>query len=160
MTIVKVEELARDFEIEIAGKAFVFVRSLETLKTVEDAVGPAYAFGQKIDRRGAQLGELVRLYSALVRKAPQPPTTRQIEEWVFETGTHHVRLAIWLCTLTLGAKELEAVLAARQTGTEREDANAPRPFAPTDAPSGATSLDWHNLLAGLRPNSGDAPTMN
>lgn len=160
MSIVRAEELVRDFEIEVAGRTFVFVRSFETLKTVEDAVGAAFAFGQKIDRREATFGELVRLYSALVRKAPQPPTTRDIEEWVFASGTHHVRLAIWLCTLTLGAKELEAVLAARKTGTEREDAEAPRPFEPTDEPNGATSLDWPTVLAGLRRNSGEPPTLN
>jgi len=158
--MIRVEDLlALEFECEIAGTSHAIGRSLETLKCIEEAAGmSAAAFADRIDRRAATIAELTRVYAAVLRRVPKAPTNRQIEEWLYATGTHHVRFAIWVCSLTIGSDVLDQVLNARRTGAPPPQEGGRRPFDPMDGSTGTSSWDWASALAGLRPSSGPPPT--
>jgi hypothetical protein len=153
--------LALELDITIAGFEIFVERSLETLKCIEEAAGmSAAAFAARVERREATISELGRVYHALVRRLKKAPTQQQIEEWLYARGTDDNRFAIWCYSLTIGADVLEQVLSARNTGTPPSKEDGRSPLDPTDGSTGASSLDWGTVLAGLPRNSGARPGSN
>jgi hypothetical protein len=147
--------LALELDITIAGFEIFVERSLETLKCIEEAAGmSAAAFAARVERHEATIIELRKVYSALLRRVPKAPTDQQIEEWLYSRGTDDKRFAIWCYSLTIGADHLEQVLNARRTGSPPSKEGGRSPLDPTDGSTGALSLDWVTVLAGLPRNSG------
>lgn len=149
-------ELAHGAVLEICGKEIEFKRSLENLRRVESVVGAAASFAARLDARQATQAEIARVYVSLLRGAIDAPSTLDVEKWVFDKGSRHGELSLFVLSLTLGCDELNAALAARNllagepSQEQREEALRTAPFAGTAAPTGRPSSESATASGSLR----------
>lgn len=137
-----------DAEITICGEVYLFRRSHDVLRRVEQRFGALIPLADRVRRFAATQAELAGMYEELVRGDPSRPSRADLERWVWETGTPKVcpDLARALMELPLGnttlrlLEEEKRVTAAEQ----RDQAAAGRPTEPA-----ATELDLGKLASQL-----------
>lgn len=155
-------DLAQGVTFDIYDKQVRLLRSLDNLRRVESAVGAAHVFALRVDARAATHAEIVRVYLALLDGALDAPARPVIESWVFERGARHADLAMFVYSLSLGADELDTVIAARNlaAGKRTEDDASRRPFVPTAGPTGQSYSASPAASAGRPTPSGAPPFTN
>ena len=144
-----------DGEIRICGQDYLFRRTHDLLRRIEQRFGALLPLALKVERFGVTQSELAAIYEELVRGDPGRPVRAQLEQWIWDEGTPKLcaPLARVLYELPVGNRTLrlleeEKMIAAAEQAEQRAKKNGTsvRPTQPAVAPAQMDPEELHRIL--------------
>lgn len=125
-----------DAQLEICGETYLFTRSHDLLRRMEQRFGALIPLAGRVERMAVTQAELVAIYEEILKGDQSRPWRLALERWVWDIGTPKLcaPLARVLYELPIGNKTLRLIEEEKRiTAQEQRDAEAAaRPTSPPD----------------------------